>query len=221
MKFLKVLFILSALLVVLVGCGDNNNNENINNENNNNETQNTIVSNENNITKSEFSMGAWNGNVYTNDFLDIKFDMPASWSHYTDAEIAEVMDMGKEVAFGDDEFLKSVSEKTSVYYVVASDSNTGNSLSIVSEKPIVDVQIEQYMTQLKTQLDSLEAIKYETGEVSIEKVGNVEYNILEVTVPDYNMSQKYYVKKSDKYFVGIIITAYDKEDIAEIIDMFE
>ncbi len=45
---------------------------------------------------AEFSTGEWYGNVYTNDFIGIKYELPQGWEKYGDEEIAEIMNLGKE-----------------------------------------------------------------------------------------------------------------------------
>ncbi len=195
-KSLLVVAVILCLVVGLVGCGDNQ------------ETTN-------------FSMGSWDENVYTNEFLNVKLTLPEGWEYSSDEEIANMMSVSTEAAFGDKEFLAEVAKLTSVYYVVATDPNTGNNLSIISEKPLVDVTLDYYMENLKTQLSAVDSIRYEMGETAKTTLGTVEYDTLVVTAPDYGMTQKYYVHKEGKYFVGIIITAKSADEVLEIEKSFQ
>ena len=227
MKILKGVMLTVTLLATLVACGEkeiennNLNNKKPQNENNIIENKNNNISSEKEEDIIEFSMGEWKENVYTNEFLDIKYKLPEDWNYSSDEEIASIMNLEADVTFKDKELLKEISERSSVYYVISSDKNGGSNLSILSEKPIVNITEEEYLKQLETQLEGLDSIKYEIGEKSSQTVGENSYETMEVNVPDYNMHQKYYIRKKDNYFIGIIITSLSTENIDEIIKNFE
>ena len=107
---------------------------------------------------------------------------------------------------------------TSVYYAVATDPNTGSSVSIMSEKPLMDFSEEYYINQVKTQLGTMESIKYEIGETAKEIVGDKEYSTLTVTttMSGINFIQKYYVHKMDEYFVCLILTSTNGESVIDL-----
>ena len=209
-KNMLLIMLAIAMLFLLSGCGKENND--VKEEQSSNEQ-----------TK-EFSMGEWNDNVYTNDFLGLKFNLPEGWVYSSDEEIAEMMNLGTELLNDDQKVAAEVSKLNNAYYIVANDPNTGNSVSIISEKPIMEISTDYYINQLKTQLSSVDSIKYEIGETSKEKVGDIQCDTLTVSASMLNqtITQKYYVYKLDKYFVGIIVTATSgEENINNIIKSFE
>lgn len=214
MKKIKIILMVLALSLVFTGCID---------EEMQNSSGDKVINSqesEQNEINTPFSMGEWNEKTYTNEFLQVKLTLPEEWQYSTDEEIAQIMELSSEITFGDNESLAKLAELTSVYYVVASNANTGDNFSILTEKPLADVSIDYYMQQLKTQLASVEAITYNVGDISNEMVGNMEYTTLNVQVPDYGMFQKYYVRKHGKYFVGIILTSATEDSMNEMISFF-
>lgn len=174
--------------------------------------------------KTQFSMGKWEDNVYTNDFLGIKFNLPEGWKAATDEEIAKMMNVGKELLNDDQKALAELAEKSGVYYMSVNDPSTGNNIIVLTEKTAVDVNTEYYINQLKTQLTSVNSVKYTIGETSKATIAGREYDTLTATASmyGYTTTQRYYVYKMDKYFVGIIVTSNTGESaIDEMMNSFE
>lgn len=227
---MKLLKLTLALLLVfsLTGCSTNdttvNDNDNINNGSDlvENTDDSSNIDNSSSDEKTQISMGNWTESVYTNDFLGIKYTLPENWISYSDEEIANLMNIGNELAYGEDEFMKKVAELNSIYFIFTQNPTNGNNVSLIAEKTLVDVDVNYYIDQLKTQLSTIDTIKYEIGETSTMKIGNKECSTLEVSAPDYNLVQKYIVYKLDNYFVGIVATsATGEEGINEIVNCFE
>lgn len=204
-----LIILVASMLFLLAGCG----------------AKDVTTDNEEGKTESkEFSMGKWENNVYTNDFLGLKFNLPEGWSYSSDEEIAKMMDLGTDLLNDEQKMAAEVSKLTSAYYMVANDPNTGNNVVLLSEKPLIDLTVDSYLNQLKNQLTSVDSIKYEMGEEGKETIANKEFTTLTstATMNNVTMIQKYYVYKLDKYFVSIIATSTTKDaGINEIIRSFE
>lgn len=214
LKNMLIILLTASMLFLLVGCG-----------NKEESTTNNITNEEATEEKKvEFSMGEWNDNVYTNEFLGLKFKLPEGWTYASDEEIADMMNLGTEFLNDDQKVAAEVSKLTSAYYMVANDPNTGNNVSIISEKPVMEVSTENYMNQLKAQLSAVESINYEIGETSKEKIADREYDTLtaSASMSGVKITQKYYIYKMDKYFIGIITTSTTGETaLNEMIKSFE
>lgn len=200
-KIALMILLVASILFVLTGCGE--------------EKKNPVVDN-NTVTeepKVEFSMGEWKDNTYENKFLGLKFNLPEGWTYSTDEEIAQMMNIGSELLNDDQKIAAELAKLTSVYYVVANDPSTGNNISIMSEKPLMDITTEYYLDQLKTQLTAVESMSYEIGDTSKEKVAGREYDTLTVTaaISGIEVTQKYYVYKMDEYFVCLLVTSVNGE----------
>lgn len=207
-KGLLILLLIGSMIFVLTGCGDKESVEKADKEEVVEQKQETNVEQEEQTV--EFSMGEWNDNTYTNDFLGLKFNLPQGWTYSSDEELEQSN--------------KQMKEQNGVYYVSAIDSSTGNNINIFSEKIATDVTIESYMNELKTQLSALESITYEIGETSKEKISGKECQTLEMvaTISGIEVIQKYFTYQVDEYIVSIITTSVTGEDaIDQIMKSFE
>lgn len=196
LKNVLVLLIIGSMLFLLTGCGKKE--EESKKEEKPAEEQ-----------KREFSIGKWEDNVYSNDFLGLKFNLPDDWTRYSDEEIAEIMNIGSDLLEDEQKAASEIAKLNSAYYMMVSNPNTGDSIALMSEKSTMDYTTEFYINQLKSQLTSVSSIKYTVEGTSKEKVGNVECDALTVsaTVSGLKTTQRYYVYKIDKYFIAIIATS--------------
>lgn len=216
LKSMLAIVLTASMLFVLSGCGNKEEEKATNdNEKTNIEQENKTV---------EFSMGSWSDNVYSNDFLGLKFKLPNGWKYSSDEEIAEMMSLGTELLNDEQKAAAEISKLNNAYYMVANDPNTGDNISIISEKPAMEVTTEFYINQLKTQLQNVNTINYEIGETSKETVAGKECDTLTVdaSMSGVKMTQRYYIYKVDKYVVCIISTSTSGEQkINEIMKNFE
>jgi len=228
-KALLVLIIIGSILLVLTGCGDK--------ENTKKEEPKKVVETKPEIvdqtkpeivddkqSKAEISIGEWNGDVYTNDFLGLRYNLPTGWKYASNEEIAEMMSISTELLNDNQKAAMELGKLTSVYYIYAQDTNTGNNVSVVTEKVIGNITMDDLIDGLKSELLSIETIEYEIGETSTEKIGNIEAKTLtvEVKTSGIELIQKYYFYEVDKYIVDIIVTSVTGEaGINEIIECFE
>lgn len=211
-KIALIILLATSMLFVLTGCGEKK------------VENNSVTNDQQEEQKVEISMGNWNNNVYTNDFLGLKFNLPEGWTYSSDEEIAEMMNLGAELLNDDQKAAAELAKLTSVTYVVANNPNTGNNVTIMSEKPAMEVTTEYYINQLKTQLAAVESINYEIGNISKETVADREYDTLTVTanVSGIELTQKYFVYKMDEYFVCLLITTTNGDtDINNIVKSFK
>ncbi len=230
-KSLLILLLVGSMMLALTGCGDKKTARKSDEKEfvETKQETNVIVEEkqETNVVetaKPEFSMGKWNGNAYTNDFLGLKFNLPQGWTALSDAEIAQMMNVGAELLNDDQKALAQMAELTAVYYMVAKNPNTGNNVTIYSEKQFTEVSAESYIEALKTQLSAVQSINYEVTESSKENVSGIECNTLTLNanMSGVKMIQKYYIYKIDKYIIGIIATSTNGETgINEIASCFK
>ncbi len=223
LKGISIILIIASTLILLTGCGKEKEetpkttpNENVNVENN--------VEEQKDNSAEKFSMGEWNNGVYENKFLGLKFKLPDGWTYSSDEEIAKTMNIGKELLNDDQKAAAEIANLTSVYYIMANNPNTGDNISIMTEKPLMEATTEYYLSQLKSQLSSVKSMEYKIGEVTKEKVANIEFDVLTVTakMSGIELTQKYYIHKMDKYFLDIIVTDVSgKDDIKNITTYFE
>lgn len=216
LKSMLAIVLTASMLFILSGCGNKEE------EKTTNDNEKTNVEQENKTV--EFSMGSWSDNVYSNDFLGLKFKLPNGWKYSSDEEIAEMMNLGTELLNDEQKAAAEISKLNNAYYMVANDPNTGDNISIISEKPAMEVTTEFYINQLKTQLQNVNTINYEIGETSKETVAGKECDTLTVdaSMSGVKMTQRYYIYKVDKYVVCIISTSTSGEEkINDMMKNFE
>ena len=173
---------------------------------------------------SDFSIGEWNGNVYTNDFLGISYKLPDGWIKYSDEEIAAVMNLSMEMLNDNQKALADLAKLTVVYYMLVKNPATGENISVFTEKVHLDVTSIYYLENLKAQLSTLTAINYTIGDFTKETVGGREYDVLTATtsVADKTLTQKYYCCKLGKYFLSIVASSMNGEKAAgNLVKAFE
>lgn len=210
LKNALVLLVIGAMLFVLTGCGKK---EDSKQEEKPSEEQ-----------KAEFSLGKWEDDVYSNDFLGLKFNLPDGWARYDKKQIAELMNLGSELLNDDQKAAAEIAKLNAAYYMVVNNTNTRDSIALMSEKTAMDYTTEYYINQLEGQLLRLSSIQYKIEGKSKEKVGNIDCDALTVSATSSGVksTQRYYVYKVDNYFVAILATSVSGEDtINEMIQNFE
>lgn len=220
-KGLLIFMLIGSMLFLLTGCGDK---EDSKKEDKEDVAEQKQEINAEETEKPEFSMGEWNNNVYTNDFLGLKFNLPEGWSYSSDEEIAEMMNLGVELLNDDQKAAAEISKLSAVYYMVAQSPNKVSNVNILSEKQLTDITTEEYINAVKTQLLSVQSINYEVVGTSEGKIGNIQTNTvtLKANTSGVEIAQKYCVYKIDKYIVCIIATSANGETgINEIMECFE
>lgn len=215
-KGLLIFMLIGSVLFTLTGCGEKKEDK----EDAVEQKQEASVEKEQKqetsvekVEKAEFSMGEWNNNIYTNNFLGLKFNLPEEWSYSSKEEIAATMNLGTELLNDDQKIAAEMAKLTSAYYMVAQNKNTGDSVTVLSEKQLANTTTEDYISELKTQLSAVQSISYKINETSKEKISGIETDTLSVTGTMYgiDVAQKYYVYKLDDCMVCIIATSTSGE----------
>ena len=100
--------------------------------------------------------------------------------------------------------------------------STGDNVQILSENTIMDLTEEYYINSLKEEFTNMETVKYDILETSSEVVGKYEYKTIILKATDYDIYQKVLIRKSNNYFINILITSNTGIDtLAEIVNQFE
>lgn len=219
----KKIFIIALILIGLVGCSQTKETVDfqVTVESPTEAITNTLTNIEDNTP--EVSLGNWDGSTYKNDFLNLSYTLPENWIRYSDDEIMKLMNLGTELAYSDNEAMKKILDLTSVYYLFAQNENNYSNVSVFSEKVILDITVEQYLEQVKKQLLTQPDFKFVPGEMSSTHISGIEYKTLDVKVDDFDMIQKYLIRKEGDYFIGINVTSAigSVNEIEEIINCFK
>ena len=105
---------------------------------------------------------------------------------------------------------------TTVYYVLANNPATADSISIITEKQILDITADVYVNALKDALKTAsEVVTFTNDNISKEKIAGREYSVLTINAssPVSKAIQKYCCCKIGKYMLGILVSTKDDEAI--------
>ena len=218
LKTLLLAIMLCVLTFTMTGCGEEE--ETQNQEPSQQQEQENVSENEESNNEN-FSRGEWNDNQYNNEFAKITFNLPEGWVKATDEQIAEMMNVGVEMLNEDQQQEAELSEQTMVYGMVANNPNDNSNISITLEKPILTVTPEYYLTSVKQQLEALSSMQYTVGEQYEVDIAGESYIAVDAEVEGYGVCQSYYVKSEGDYIIGIIITAFNRDQVDEILTHFE
>ena len=217
LKMMLLAIMLCAVTFTITGCGNDEDTQN-------QEQQENVQENEQNNEESNndnFSRGEWTDDHYNNEFAKITFNLPEGWIKATDEQIAEMMNIGTEMLNEDQQQLAELSEQTIVYGMAANNPNDNSNISVTLEKPILTVTPEYYLTSVKQQLEALSSMDYTVGEQYDVEIGGESYLAVDAEVEGYGVCQSYFVKAEGDYIVGIIITAFNRDQVNEILTHFE
>ena len=172
--------------------------------------------------KAELSRGNVSGNKYTNEFLGFTFTAPDSWVYSTDEEIAAAMNLGME-NFLDENYKKALENNPSVYDMMVVDSVTRSNITVAYENLeksfASNITVDQYISALKTQLNSVSSIKYTfTDKTEKVSLGETEFtrSVCEATAYGVSMTQAYYLYKIDGYMAVVIVTIQGGVTLADV-----
>lgn len=165
----------------------------------------------------EIERGKWEDNKYTNDNLDIKLNLPNDWSKYTEQQLDDMSEIQNQAL--DEEQQKKIGSSM-IYEVIANNLTNGSSI-IVTFEPKLEIKETDYLMVVKQQLEAIEAIKYKVLEQYQTKLGEQEYQTLDVEAAELGLKQRFYIRNNGNGIIGIIITTKTDKELSEIINFFE
>lgn len=165
----------------------------------------------------EIERGKWEDNKYTNDNLDIKLNLPNDWSKYTEQQLDDMSEIQNQAL--DEEQQKKIGNSM-IYEVIANNLTNGSSI-IVTFEPKLEIKETDYLMVVKQQLEAIEAIKYKVLEQYQTKLGEQEYQTLDVEAAELGLKQRFYIRNNGNGIIGIIITTKTDKELSEIINFFE
>lgn len=185
---------------------------------------------------SDFVMGTVEDNVYTSSFGNLTFTAPDNYVFYSDEEILDLMDLGAELLYDDaSELYAELAQQTTIYDMVAQDSETGDNVIIMYENleaygsGIADLyDVDTYIEALDTQMESLASsgmtfTKTDAADVTFcgQDFVKTEYTFTMESY-DYTTSQVYYITKNGDYMTVIILSAgaYGDGDLSALESCF-
>lgn len=176
---------------------------------------------------AKLTRGTIEGNTYTSEYGGLTFEKPDSWVYASDEEIAEIMGVGADlISDSGTEFSKKMLEKQSVYDMMAQDKTTGSNVIVYYENLALVVggtktTEEEYIELLKKGLTDAAVFQYEFSDVTEQVISGETYLTFTAKLIDLGGTQTYYVRRVDKYMLGVIVSSFGEDNVAEIAGYFK
>lgn len=177
----------------------------------------------------DFDLGTMKNGVFTNEYFGFTFRFDEEWDVQTQDELKKLMELGSEMASGDDKVLKSsikASEVRSAHHFGAYKHEVGtlvtyNPSAIVFSENIKGTDIaygDEYLERARDMWPRTQMDIKQIGTIQEERIGNKDFFILEAEMTVYGLAihQKYYCTIMKDFALGIIISYLDEEQEEEM-----
>lgn len=189
------------------------------------ESSSAVSSDESSSTAKELTRGKVEGNTYINSYADFIFKAPENWVYASDKEIAEMMGVGLESFAGPaSDFAKALVQNKAVYDMLALDSNTGSSVTVMYQKLTLTAggalfSEDEFLQASKIAFAASQS-SYTFGDFKDETVSGDSYRVLTAELSEQGLKQYIYARKMDKYMLSFIVTVCGDDDITKIMGNF-
>lgn len=172
--------------------------------------------------------GAWNENVFSNEFFGLTFTTPEGWTAMTDEQIAAAMAIGVE-ALGEagGAFTEEALAQTSLYDMMAVDATTGDNVMVIYENLAVNplgnlISAEAYLNIVRAQMEKMQGTTYEFGDITEMEIGGETFFVISVssTQQGVAVNQSLCARKVDGYVISIVATSMSESTADEILGYF-
>jgi hypothetical protein len=214
----KILCLIMVLIIALIGCGKSESvseskSESVSESKSESESANKSESESESEIKSEsedFSLGSWNGYVFENSWLNMKFEVPEDWKIATQEEMSTILGAGAEAI--------DIKGTSTEQLKAALKSGTTNAI-LSYENLAMTIGGTKYteMDYLDSVLKILlqqENLEYEFIENSSTEIANKTFETMTLSLYGGALYQEYYCYKKDEFMVTLILTyAPGEEDL--------
>ncbi len=169
--------------------------------------------------------GTWDGNVYTNEDVALRFELPDGWTYYSDEQLADLMGVDNDLLADEDRWLLEAAQLTTVYDMMAINETTGANVVVVYENLKMtpggtDATIDQYIEAVKMQMEQIASFDYEfVSTISADIAGN-SYKGISMAEKSYGFTSDSYYRLQDDYLIGVTVTAMGDTSAADILAYF-
>lgn len=160
---------------------------------------------------AEFSTGTINGNVYENDFFNIKLELPEGYTFVDEETLAQINEISINLLRNNAAAVKSIEKGQVITFALAKDENGYNTINItisnlgddtVTDKDVAIASIDElaaFLVENGYVVDSIDAIEKTVAgesrvEISVEAAAD-GYKFFEQIIPivkdGYNMNVTY------------------------------
>lgn len=175
---------------------------------------------------ADFTHGTWDGLTFHSDLAGLTLTLPDdTWTIATDEDLAEMMNLGQEVAGDVSKLEQAVAKLTNIQDMMAQNSQTGESIILMFENLAIvpgasDYTAEAFAELLAQGLEENEALPYVVGEISTQTLCGNTYTVIPTVVEEYDLHQHYLVRREGNFMVELILTGAGEDGIDSLLAMF-
>ena len=176
-------------------------------------------------TSSEIVLGNESGNVYTNAFSGLEFELPDGWVFAPYADRVSLMDVDFDVT-DRAELEKRCGEVDVIFDMIATGPNN-ESIQIVHENlelyGSADMTEEEYLNDIKKSAESASAYTVETGAVTTGILSGIPFSYTKISLSsgDETIYQDLFVMKKGVHMCCVMSVTNDAEFDDNVRDMFD
>ncbi len=168
--------------------------------------------------------GVIDGNVYTNESIDIKFTKPDDWIFADDEELVEIND-GK-ISAGDFSDISSAVRENDIIFEMHAKSPLGTNvlMQIGDISSDTGVTMDDYFDSFIEGLQQTESLyaDCEIGEIKESDIAGKEFSTLDIStqISFVTMQQRVCMRKHGDYMIILILTGTSSEELDSMENMF-
>ena len=165
--------------------------------------------------------GAWSNDrqVFTNEWSNIRVNVPNGYRALTPEEIKKIVGMGEEIAINDGVFDKStvnISKKRTVYdFIIVSDDSATNFIlmyeNVGIQTTLGNLDENGYLNELKKNLEKVKSLSYTSAGTSTRRLAGEDWLVGSFSLGSNKIYQDYYIKKAGKIMFVFIATYSSKK----------
>lgn len=173
--------------------------------------------NDSEVTAKAYEKGAIDGQVWSSDYLGLKFTAPEGWGYLTDEQMNTLLGQGADNMTADKSQLDNAIAST-IYEFMAVKTDKSASVGICAENvPATIKNGEQFLKELKNTMTSYSKVKYTFKDADEITVGDVKLNGV-MAEAENGIIQAYYSFVKGDRAVSVIITTQKESDIQSLVD---
>lgn len=172
--------------------------------------------------KMAYKPGETSGDVFTSEWIGIKFTKNDDYIYATDEELLEMLNASADAYYEDKETGKQLvdyAKANSVIEMMASSLNGDNILLMTEKLPLSNMTMDQYIESFSKQMDG-RGMNFDGR--STKSFAGKEFTLMKYSLDiGITLYQDYYLYKQENRMVAIIVTYFDTETRDMLLGSFE
>ena len=172
----------------------------------------------------EIELGVTGGGSYTNEFAEINFALPNSWTFADQQQLMELMNIASAEMLSDDNRALVEYAMEGTFYDMIASGPSGENVMVMFENISryvggTFISEDAYIDILERNFALVEGLTYVVVAKGTATIGGIEYKTLNATI-EGSILQQYAVHRVGKYMVCIALTGFDEASVEAMYGYF-